>query len=422
MYCSDEYNEDSIAQILGDPKNPEEESQKDEKNAYLEDSKKGLELISKICCSKDSVIQKRAAKLEKILDEKLLKTYANVELVNEFEYYLALRKVSDRIKEYLGIADLDTKSIVGIGGMFSAGKSAFINSILGYEDRNALLSMDQTPTTSIPTFIVKSNNKFIRALTVSSDSIVLNEEEMRALTHSFYEKYTFGFNQYISKIIIGLESFDYPNLAILDTPGYSKADGDVKQNFTDKNKAFTQLRSADYLIWLIDCENGTIKSEDIEFLESINTNQPILFVFNKCDKKLPEDVEEIVEESKFILEDLGFNIVDIIPYSARDKAAYSRAPIDSFLQTANKQKKQLNAKEELKKIVQKINQTSGEIRDRNLQMRDTLRNTIRYSSNPSNVVSLCSMYKYLLEDIDCLQKADNNFKKYYSEALRMLDR
>ena len=62
------------------------------------------------------------------------------------------------------------------------------------------------------------------------------------------------------------ESVNYSlseNIALLDTPGYTKYDdeSDSKLVISDRQKAYEQLKASDYLIWLVDIENGGLTEE-----------------------------------------------------------------------------------------------------------------------------------------------------------------
>ena len=61
----------------------------------------------------------------------------------------------------------------------------------------------------------------------------------------------------------------------LDTPGYSKADAE-HHHHSDEKLAINQLSKADYLIWLVNAKNGTIRDEDLQFLQK--SHQKNLFL------------------------------------------------------------------------------------------------------------------------------------------------
>ena len=57
-----------------------------------------------------------------------------------------------------------------------------------------------------------------------------------------------------------------------------------------------QLSTADFVIWVMDVESGTLKESDIEFLQKLNLNKPILMVLSKAEKLNPEEVENVRQE------------------------------------------------------------------------------------------------------------------------------
>ncbi|TOF43990.1 GTP-binding protein, partial [Vibrio parahaemolyticus] len=95
-------------------------------------------------------------------------------------------------------------------------------------------------------------------------------------------------------------------LIFLDTPGYSKSDNQQK---IDENIARQHLRVADYLIWLVDSQNGTVPQQDIDFLQSLELDQPVLVVMSKADKKLESEVKSIIKVAKADLENAEISYV-----------------------------------------------------------------------------------------------------------------
>lgn len=113
------------------------------------------------------------------------------------------------------------------------GKSKFINALLN----NDILPEDQTPTTSIATYIVRGLNEDVRAYTYNDQDIPLDMQNFaQALTHAFYKKYGLGF---LSSSIIWLAMLQaslIQKVALLDTPGYSKSDSGMKRSVSDAER------------------------------------------------------------------------------------------------------------------------------------------------------------------------------------------
>ena len=180
--------------------NPEDELC-EKRNPYLVDSAKGIKLISKLLPSyhKNDLKGRTAEHLEFMLDKAIMRTLHEVKVDDALGLSKKLKKISDQIFEYRKIRLLMGKTIVGIGGQFSAGKSCFINSLLQSNKMSTelLLPEDQNPTTSIPTYIVNGVKQEILAYT-RNHSVYLNFEAMQAMTHEFYKVYNIGFSRFVS--------------------------------------------------------------------------------------------------------------------------------------------------------------------------------------------------------------------------------
>ena len=98
-------------------------------NQYIIDPSSGMNLICEILPKN---MQKKTDKIDNMLDKQLVRTISYIEDANIDLLGLEkrLQKLSDQIVEYKKIKLLTNKTVVGVGGRFSAGKSAFINSLL----------------------------------------------------------------------------------------------------------------------------------------------------------------------------------------------------------------------------------------------------------------------------------------------------
>ena len=86
---------------------------------------------------------------------RIFSLFSDIAINEETEYYSGFIKAADKLKEIRRYTILEDKTIIGIGGHFSAGKSKFIKSIAGIGD---LLPEATTPSTSIPTYIIKGKS------------------------------------------------------------------------------------------------------------------------------------------------------------------------------------------------------------------------------------------------------------------------
>lgn len=389
-----------------------------EENRYLSDPHQGLALVARLMEFKKQGDMSRIKKLDYMLDTRVIRIFSQVGLPGEVELYNQLQRISGRLFERKRMWMLNHKTVIGIGGKFSAGKSCFINSIL----QRTILPENQTPTTSIPTYIVAGQSDGIRAYTYSDNDVPLSEEEAQALTHAFYEKYRIGFTQFVSNLVINVEQFQYPHIAILDTPGYSKEDSGIKQSISDSAKAYAQLKSADFMIWLVDIENGTISGSDLDFLRSIAPENPVLVVFNKCDKKTAEDVGRVVEQTRAVLKTSGIPLYDVISYSSIDPQKYDPDKrIDSFFELAehyNEQKESLERK--ISGIADSLSQELQRMEQQTKSRCSQIGAAIYRSNDPMDIKALTVVYSGLIKKIRDIKECSREFEEVYGEIGRLL--
>ncbi len=124
--------------------------------------------------------------------------------------------------------------------------------------------------------------------------------------------------------------FPYENLILLDTPGYTKAESYKLESNTDEHIAREKLRIADFIIWLIDIDDGVITDKDLDFITKLRANVPILFVFNKADIKPESQVKEIVMNAKEIISKKGFNVFNVTAYSSLEEKRIYRGLYSHF--------------------------------------------------------------------------------------------
>lgn len=330
-------------------------------NQYIIDPSSGLNLICEILPKN---MQKKTDKIDNMLDKQLVRTISYIEDANIDLLGLEkrLQKLSDQIVEYKKIKLLTNKTVVGVGGQFSAGKSAFINSLLNNSGDEIVLPENQNPTTSIPTYILSGEENKIQAYLKDDRILLLKAEASAALTHEFYEKYKIGFSRFIRNLVVYRNDFPEnfsEKIVLLDTPGYNKSDIDATDALSDEYLSSKQLKAIDRLIWLVDIDNGTIQDKDLQFINKLVTDKPILFIFNKADLKTDEEIKKVLSTSKKIIADNHINAFGITAYSSRDKKEYFKKDIiscffDQAVGDAGRKKGVQEELEEIKKIIEKM--------------------------------------------------------------------
>lgn|GEM_PF-447868 len=308
-----------------------------EENIYIEDAKKGLGLISKLQSVNENIseIEKKFNYLEKLLEEDYLELVNKSSYPEEAKAYKEIVKTQKKIEEMIKFSFLANKHIVAVGGGFSSGKSKFINSLVGKET----LPTDTKPTTSIPTFLAKGEKDRIYPYNIFGNKTEIDQEALQAITHAFHEKYKLSFTKILKSVNLQFKGMPYENIIFLDTPGYTKSDYQKQASNTDKEVAKKHLQVADYLIWIVDINQGTIPKEDLDFINDLKFDKDILIILNKADTKIKDEIKDIIKVTKSNVKRAGINTVGVTAYSSLEKKIYFKDELNSFLDEIEKNKK-----------------------------------------------------------------------------------
>lgn len=236
-----------------------------------------------------------------------------------------------RFRQFCEFPDLAQRVVIGIGGKFSAGKSSFINTLLGKKQ----LVTEIDPTTSLPTYLLKGEQRDIIAINLFNKKVAMSLDEFQSLTHDEKRIYGSQIGSLLTSAFISDPDFVWENLALLDTPGYTKPEEDQHSERTDANIARSQLNASQFVVWLVSAEDGTIKEDDLQFLATLNTDIPKLVLVNKADKKTADDIANIVSLIKDTLANRNLPVLDVIPVS-RKKRDYPTEPVKSWFYKWNK--------------------------------------------------------------------------------------
>ena len=277
--------------------------------------------------------------LEQIIEQELPALARKGSPDNITDLLQALRLEMARFREFCEYPALPSKVVVGLGGSFSAGKSSLINALIG--DRQCLVT-EVDPTTSLPTYLVqsKSEQTEVHAINLFNRVVSLSHEQFRTLTHDEKSRYGSQISSLLKSVVVAHPALPWDNLALLDTPGYSKAD-QVGSERTDANLARTQLNSAQFIVWLVPADKGTITEEDIAFLGTLDRAIPKLVVISRADKHPAEEIEAIVVLVRDTLVKRGVSVLNVIPFSNRPRSNYSAEPLLDYFAQWNKARREL---------------------------------------------------------------------------------
>ena len=251
----------------------------------------------------------------------------------------------EHFREFCEFPDLAQKVVVGVGGAFSAGKSSLINTLLG--KKRLVVEID--PTTSLPTYLLYGEQEQITALNLFRRRVILSQDEFASLTHEEKIKYGSQIAGLLRSAFVSDPDFTWKNIALLDTPGYSKPDSEQWSERTDESVARSQLNLSNFIIWVVSATQGTISEDDLKFLATLNADIPKLIVVSRADAKTLEDIAKIVALVKQTTAERGIKVLDVIPVSARKKNDYPVQPVVDFLEKWNEQKKGLSFAQNFKR-------------------------------------------------------------------------
>lgn len=389
-----------------------------DENMYIANEDKAVELIAELIKNKsDSSVHFRRRIEKKIND--LFSLFSEVSIKNEMIMYERFLDLCSRLSERKKIQKLHDKVVISFGGRVSSGKSKFINTISGIGDK---LPVDQKTTTAIPTYIIKSKEENIHANSVYGYSTEISTEALNAMAHEFDTVYGIGFPAFVDSIIIESNEYSLPEeIALLDTPGYTKYDEDnnSRKVVSDREKAFEQLSISDYLIWLIDIDTGAITEDDIQFIESLRIKTPILIVFTKADLKSQNEIAQIISVARDTISKTTIDCFGITAYSANEKKEYGTNEIAKFLNYT------ISGDVRQNDIIAEFRNVEKEMREAiNLaikQFQNTERALFTYISNSNQIMDIKSLAKlwgksnqdgYVL----------NNLLKQYETMIRDINR
>ncbi|MDR2940461.1 MAG: dynamin family protein [Clostridiales bacterium] len=224
---------------------------------------------------------------------------------------------------------LAKRRTVSLGGSFSSGKSSFVNSILNIN----MLPEGISPTTAVPTYILKAGDTNIFVVNNYQNDYKINFTELKNISYSYSpEAEHIKISHLIKNIIIETQKFPFDNLVFLDTPGYTKSEV-YDSGESDEARAMFYYNSSDYIFWFVPSDVGTITEGDLEVLQKIKKGIPKLIIINKADKLTPEDLQKVTGQIKASLEARAISYTDIFTFSKRMPSSFDKQKILDFLDT-----------------------------------------------------------------------------------------
>ncbi|WQX16006.1 dynamin-like GTPase family protein [Helicobacter pylori] len=281
---------------------------------------------------------------QQILDNEFLEFASGVDSLKEKEIaLLTLQEIKKELQLVASYPSLFQKTIVAVGGGFSAGKSTFLNNLLGLKLK---LPEDMNPTTAIPTYCLKGKKEVLMGFSQNGGMVELSN---LAFDHQFLKSLGFNLKEIMPFMLLSAPSVPFEFLCFIDTPGFNPAN----QGYTggDEQASKESLKHAKHILWLVSCERGGIESDDLEFLKDLyEEGKQVFIVLSRADRRTKSQLEEVAIKIKGTLEDNGTEFLGIGAYSATRyqeiKEFSEKSPIfdslEEFLIKLNKRSEKQN--------------------------------------------------------------------------------
>lgn len=223
-----------------------------------------------------------------ILDNEFLEFASGVDSLKEKEIaLLELQEIKKELQLVASYPSLFQKNMVAVGGGFSAGKSSFLNHLLGL---NLKLPEAMEVATAIPTYCLKGEREVLMGCSQNGGVV-----ELPYLTfdHKFLNSLGFNLKNIIPSMLLSTPSVPFEFLCFIDTPGHNPSN----QGYTDGDRQASKeyLANAKYILWVMDCDRGPIQGNDLNYLQELyeEHGKQVFIVLDKADLKITIQLEEI---------------------------------------------------------------------------------------------------------------------------------
>ncbi|WP_187889698.1 dynamin family protein [Helicobacter pylori] len=309
-----------------------------ENHHNTEGLKERYDLIARILNAKTS--NEGLEEYQSVLYNEFLKFASGVDSLKEKEIaLLTLQEIQKELQLVASYPSLFQKTIVAVGGGFSAGKSTFLNNLLGLKLK---LPEDTNPTTAIPTYCLKGQREVLMGFSQNGGMVELPN---LAFDHQFLKSLGFILKEIMPSMLLSAPSAPFEFLCFIDTPGFNPAN----QGYTggDKEASKESLKHAKHILWLVSCERGGIENDDLEFLQELyEEGKQVFIVLSRADRRTKSQLEEVAIKIRETLRDHGIEFLGICAYSATRYQEYKEF---------SEKSKVFNS---LEKFLKKLNQRS----------------------------------------------------------------
>ncbi|WRE41232.1 dynamin family protein [Helicobacter pylori] len=248
---------------------------------------------------------------QSVLNNEFLEFASGVDSLKEKEIaLLTLQEIQKELQLVASYPSLFQKTIVAVGGGFSAGKSTFLNNLLGLKLK---LPEDMNPTTAIPTYCLKGKKEVLMGFSQNGGMVELPH---LTFNHQFLKSLGFNLKEIMPFMLLSAPSVPFEFLCFIDTPGYNPGN----QGYTggDKEASKESLKHAKHILWLISCERGDLHKDDLEFLQELyeEEGKQVFIILSRADRRTKSQLEVVAKKIRETLKDNGIEFLGIGAYSA----------------------------------------------------------------------------------------------------------
>ncbi len=281
---------------------------------------------------------------QRILDNEFLAFSNEVEFKEQAVALRTLQELGNELQLVASYPSLFQKSMVAVGGGFSAGKSSFLNHLLGLKLK---LPENSTPTTAIPTYCLKGKKEVLMGRSQNGGVVELPDF---SFDHKTLNAFGFDLKSIMPFMILSSPTMLFKHLCFIDTPGYDAPN----QGYTggDRQASEEYLANAKSILWVMDCDRGSIQDNDLNYLQELyeEHGKQVFIVLNKADLKITSQLETIAVQTKETLENNGIEFLGIGVYSSEDYEKCKEinenssifTPLEGFLCSLDKKSEKQN--------------------------------------------------------------------------------
>lgn len=186
---------------------------------------------------------------------------------------------------------------VPLVGLFSAGKSSLINTLIGEK----LLSVQISPETAIATeFYYTEDDDCLIGHKPNGETITLSKDELRQQDLGSIMQVDANGNQGWVEARLNTEVLSkFPHISLVDLPGLDSnlvSHNEIIDNYIDQSLAY---------VIVVSVEDGEVRESTRQFLKELNLNQmPVILVLTKSDLKHADDISLIQNKIEQTVTDL----------------------------------------------------------------------------------------------------------------------